>query len=174
VFVLFLQLPYGAHKIIGIVVSPFAALDNRSNNVTSILAGHPDLKQAVVIADPDFLLETLPYYVSNPTYLMREQRYGNVVHFTRKAQLELSLGDVLANARRLRQETGRSVVFLLSKEIDPSLPAQVYREGYNWRFIVTPEQARAFQLSARLLNHHFAGAENADNDEGYYAYVMDK
>src|SRR5260370_30063238 len=116
-------------------------MNNRSHNVNSILAGHPDLKQAVVIADPDYLVETLPYYVSNPTYLMREQRYGNIVHFTRKAQLELSLGDVLNNARRLQQETGRSVVILLSREIDPSLPLQLYRERYNWKFIITPEQA---------------------------------
>jgi hypothetical protein len=170
VLVLFLQFQYSAHRIIGIVVSPLAALDNRNNNMRSILAGRPDLKQSVIIADPDFLLETLPYYVSNPTYLMREQRYGNVVHFTRNAQLELSLGDVLTNGRRLRQETGRPVVILLSHEIDPSLPAQIFTEGKNWTFIITPEQARAFQLSTRFLKHR-APAETV---EEYYAYVMDK
>jgi hypothetical protein len=171
VVVVLLQLPFSARKMIGNVMAPIAALDNRSHNVSSIFTGHPDLKQAVVIADPDYLLETLPYYVSNPTYLMREQRYGNIVHFTRKAQLELSLGDVLTNARRLRQEAGRPVVILLSQEIDPSLATQVYQEGYNWKFVITPEQARVFQLSTRLLEKHLAPA---DNDEGYYAYVMDK
>jgi len=170
VSVLLLQLRYSAEKIFGIVIAPVEALDNRSNNMRSILAGHPDLKQAVIVADPDFLLETMPYYVSNSTYLMREQRYGNVVHFTRKAQLELSLGDVLTNARRLRQATGKPVVILLSHEIDPSLPAQVYKEGYNWTFTITPEQARAFQLSTRLLKYRAP----AETDEEYYAYVMDK
>ena len=136
----------------------------------SILAGHPELKQAVIIADPDFFLETLPYYVSNPTYFMREQRYGNVVRFTRKAQLELSLGDVLTNAERLRHETGRPVVILLAHQIDPSLPAQRYQEGYNWTFTVTPEQARAFQFSTRLLKHHAP----VETSEEYYAYAMDK
>jgi hypothetical protein len=171
VLLMLLQLPYGVHKIIGIVTAPAAALDNRNHNVGSILAGHPDLKQAVVIADPDYLLETLPYYVSNPTYLMREQRYGRVVYFTRKAKLELNLGDVLANAQRLRKETGGPVVILLQQEIDPALPAQVYREGDYWKFIITPEQARAFQLSTRFLKRLSAPAES---DEGYYAYVMDR
>jgi hypothetical protein len=171
VLVLLLQSWYSAKKIIGIVSAPVAALDNRNNNVSSILAVNPELKHAVIIADPDYLLETMPYYVSNPTYLMREQRYGNVVHFTSKAQLELTLGDVLANARRLRQETGKPVVILLSDEIDPSNPAQIYKEGYSWKFMITPEQARVFQLSTHLLKHHSAPVET---NEGYYAYVLDK
>ena len=170
VLVILLQLPPSARKIVGIVSAPVAALDNGNNNIGSILAGHPELKQAVVIADPDYLLETLPYYVSNPTYLMREQRYGNVVHFTRKYRLELSLGDVLTNAKRLRQKTGRPVVILLSHEVDSSLPAQVGQEGYNWKSIATPEQARAFQLSTHLLKHR----PPAETTEEYYVYVMDK
>jgi len=170
VLLLLLQSLYSVQKIYGIVIAPVAALDNRNNNVRSILAGHPELKQAVIVADPDFLLETLPYYVSNPTYLMREQRYGNVVHFTRKAQLELSLGDVLTNARRLRQATGSPVVILLSHKIDPSLAPRVYREGYNWTFTITLEQALAFQLSTRFLKHRAP----AETTEEYYAYVMDK
>jgi hypothetical protein len=170
VLLLFLQLRFSAQKIFGIAIAPVEAWENRNNNMKSILAGHPDLQQAVIISDPDFLLETLPYYVSNPTYLMREQRYGNAVRFTRKAQLELSLGDVLNNAQRLRRESGRPVVILLEHEIDPSLPAQRYKEGYDWTFTVTPEQARAFQLSTHLLKYRAP----AETSEEYYAYVMDK
>lgn len=174
VLLLLLQLPHCIHEIIRITTDPVTTLNNRvrEESISAILAGHSGLKQAVIMADPDYLVETLPYYVSNPTYLMREQRYGNVVHFTRKAQLELSLGDVLTNARRIREETGRPVVILLSHEANPSLPAQLYQEGYDWEFSTTPEQARAFQLSTHLLKHHFGPVESPD--EEYYAYVMDK
>ncbi len=170
VLVLLLQSWYSAQKIFAIVIAPAAALDNRNNNLRSVLAGYPELKQAVIVADPEFLLETLPYYVSNPTYLMREQRYGNVVHFTHTAQLDLSLGDVLTDVRRLRQETGNPVVILLSHQIDPSSPMKVYREAYNWTFTITPEQARAFQLSTRLLEHLVP----AETSEAYYVYAMDE
>jgi hypothetical protein len=163
VLVLLLQTPGSVFKIVGIA-------HNRGSNISSFLAGRPDLKQAVIIADPDYLVETLPYYVSNPTYLIREQRYGNIVRFTRKARLDLSLDDILATARYLRQETGGPVLILLSHKVDLSLPAQIYGEGFNWRFIVTPEQAQAFQSSTRLLGH-FAPVQV---DEVYDAYVMEK
>ena len=169
VLLLLLQLPGSAYKIVQVVSARVAALPDR-NDIKSILAKYPDLRQASIVADPDFLLETLPYYVPNATYLMREQRYGNVVHFTRKARLDLSLGDVMTNAARLRKETGRPVVILLSHEIDPSLPAKVYQEAYDWTFSVTPEQARAFQSSTRLLKHRAP----AETSEEYYVYAMDK
>ena len=168
-FLLLLQSVYSVQKLFGIGVAPIA-LENRINNVNSILAGHPELKQAVIIADPDFLVETLPYYVSNPTYLLREQRYGNVVHFTRNAQLDLTLGDVLSDGRRLQQNTGKPVVILLSHEINPSLPGQVYREGYNWTFSITPDQARAFRSSTRFLEYR----ASAGTSENYYAYALQK
>jgi hypothetical protein len=173
VFVLFLllQVPYAAHKIARDVVAPGAAMHSRANTMSSIIARHAELKEAVAIADPDYLLETLPYYVANPTYLIREERYGKVVHFTPRARLNLSLGDVLDEAQRLRAQTGRPVMILLSEEVDPSLATQVYPEAYDWKFVITPEQARSFQLTTRLVEHHLAPA---DSDEDYYVYVMDK
>jgi hypothetical protein len=168
--ILVLQSAYSFETLAGNEIATIANPDNRPNNVRSILAGHPELQQAVIIADPDFLLETLPYYVSNRTYLLREQRFGNVVHFTRKAQLDLTLGDVLSDGRRLQQKTGRPVVILLSHPINPSLPGQVYREGYNWTFSITPDQARAFQSSTQFLKYR----PSAGTSEDYYAYAMKK
>ncbi len=171
VLVLLMQVPYSFGKLAEITTAPAMALANRSHNAGEIFALRPDLSNSVVIADPDYLLETLPYYVANPTYLMREQRYGNVVHFTRNARLELSLGDVLANARRLRTETGRPVVILLSRKIDASLSPAEYSEGYDWKFTTTPEQAKDFQLSTSFIAHHVAPPEI---DEDYDAYVLNK
>jgi hypothetical protein len=171
VLVVLQQVPYGVRRIVGAATDPIAAIHARSDNLGSILAAHPDLKESVIIANPDFLLETLPYYVSNPTYLLHEQRYGNVDHFTRKAKLKLSLGEVLNSAVRLRKETGRPVVILLWQKIDPSQPAQTYREAYNWEFTVTPEQAREFQQATRFLQHHNAPPGTS---EGYDVYVLDR
>ena len=174
VLLMLLQLPNGTLRIARVLANPAMALKNRGNNVSALLIGHPELQKAVVIADPDYLLETLPYYISNPTYLMRERRYGNVVHFTTHALLELRLDDVLSDAREIRRSTGRPVLILLSHRIDPSLPASIYAEGYNWKFIVTPEQALIFKLSTRFVRYSKAPPENDDGfDEGYYIYVLD-
>jgi hypothetical protein len=160
---LLLQLPAVSYKVIGIAL-------NREQNASSVFVSHPELKQAVIIADPDFLVEALPYYVSNPTYLIREQRYGNAVRFTSKALLDLSLDDVLANARRLRQVTGKPVVILLCQKIDPSQPATVYPEGYDWTLSVTPQQARTFLSSTKLIERYAP----VQTDEVYSVYVLDQ
>ena len=167
---LLLQAPYSMHQLLEAARSPLAMLKSRDNNLRSILAGRPELQQATIVADPDFLLETLPYYVSNPTYLLHEQRYGDIVHCTLHAKTELTLGDVLATAQRLRQDTGKPVLVLLSDEIGQTLPAQEYGDGYGWKLRITSDQARVFQASTHLLTHHVAPAKT---DEGYYVYVLE-
>jgi hypothetical protein len=142
---------------------------SRSHDLGALVAKRPDLQQAIIIADPDFLVEPLSYYISNRTYLMREQRFGSVVHFTRNARLQLSLDDVLANARRLRLETGKPVMILLMQRLDPSLPPQVYGEGYNWQLFTTPAQVRSFQASTRLIERFGP----ASSDESFDAYIFD-
>jgi hypothetical protein len=114
-------------------------------------------------------VEPLSYYVPNRTYLMREQRFGNVVHITRKAQLRLSLDDILADVCNLRLRTGKPVMILLAARLDPSLPAQVYRDGPDWVLVTTPEQVRAFQASTRFIKR-FAPALS---DESFDVYLFD-
>ncbi len=134
-----------------------------SRDLGAFIHSRPDLKDATLIADPDFLLEPLPYYISNPTYLMREQRYGNVVVWTRRARLRLTLGDVLETARQLQHETNKPVVILLGSPLDRLLPARVYHEAYTWEFSTTPEQELTFVGATELIgsfpmaltNEHF-------------------
>jgi hypothetical protein len=139
-----------------------------SRDLGAFIHSRPDLKGAILIADPDFLLEALPYYVSNPTYLMREQRYGNVVVWTRQARLRLTLGDVLGTARRLQHETNKPVVILLGNPLDPLLPARVYHEAYTWEFSTTPEQELAFVGATQLIGSF----PRARTNEHFDAYLL--
>jgi hypothetical protein len=167
VVLMLLQVPAGIHEVANAVRNgpPLS----RSRDLGALVAKRSDLEQAIIIADPDYLVESLPYYISNQTYLMRERRFGNVVHFTRKARLQLSLDDVLANARSLRLQTGKPVMILLTERLDPSGPPQVYKEGFDWELTTTPAQVRAFQASTRLIQR-FAPASG---DESFDAYVFD-
>jgi len=142
---------------------------SRSRDLGALVAKRSDLQQAIIIAEPDYLVEALPYYISNRAYLIREQRFGNVVHFTRKGRLQLSLDDVLTSARSLRLQTGKPVLILLTVRLDPSLPRQVYTEVFGWEFITTPAEVRTFQASTRLIER-FAPAST---DESYDVYIID-
>jgi hypothetical protein len=153
-----------------IVQAGFGGLPrSRSRDLGDFIKHRPDLEHATVIADPDYLLEALPYYIDNPTYLIREQRFGNVVAFTTKSLLNVELDDVLENARKLAQERGEPVVILLAQPLDPDQP-QGFSEGYDWRFSTTPDQVRRFLAATRLLGRF----SPALSDESFDAYLFDK
>jgi hypothetical protein len=132
------------------------------------LLSRPDLRNAIVLGDPDFHLETLVYYAANPTYFVREARYGRVVHFTRKARLNISLEDVLNAARSQARRHSRPVVILLENPVETVTAPVVWKKGYVWTLSVTPQQKRAF-LSATVRLQSFAGAST---DENYTAYLL--
>ncbi|HEX4196791.1 MAG TPA: hypothetical protein VHZ26_05060 [Caulobacteraceae bacterium] len=141
---------------------------SRSRDLAQLVEGRPDLRQAVVIADPDYLVEPLAYYVSNPLFLMREHRFGAVVRFTKHAQLTLSLADVLANARWLHAQTGRPVVILLQNRLDQIAPNTPIKEGYDWVFSATPGQIHDFEAATIRL----ARLGPAITDETFDAYQL--
>jgi hypothetical protein len=111
----------------------------------------PELQGAVLIAEPDYMLESLPYYVDNPTYLLREAKFGKVVTFTRRAQLDLSLDEILVQARRLHAETGRPVLLLLEHPLKPDAGEVVIRESYGWTFRYDAGQVRRFRADMQPI-----------------------
>lgn len=126
---------------------------SNSRTAAEIIKADPRLTDAIILAEPDFLIEPFRYYGLPRTYLLREQRFGHVVNFTRRARLKLSLGDVLETAGRLRAENGVEVVILLppTLNLEPTAPAQAYRVGYNWTFTATPDEIAAFRARTELL-----------------------
>jgi hypothetical protein len=162
---LVIQLPRGLNAIAE------AAFDlpphSRSRDFGKFVLSRPELKDAIIIADPDPLLEAVPYYINNPTYLMREQRFGSVVNYTKNARLSLDLNDILATAHNLSSERRKPILILLTQRLDPSQPATTYLEAYNWQLNTTPEQVRGFLSSTRLLIR-FAPART---DESFDVYL---
>jgi len=104
-----------------------------------------------VMADPDDLVEALPYYVPNPIWLPREQRLGSYVKFTRDARLTLGLDDLLDDARRIRTQSGHPVLVLIRERLERDGPARDVHEVYNWTLSITPEStARFLDATERL------------------------
>src|SRR5262245_20941506 len=167
-FLVMLQVPNGFRAIADAAVGnpPLS----RSSEFAALVSRRADLQDAIVIADPDFLLEPLPYYLTNRTYLMREQRFGSVVRWTKNARLSLNLDDILATARKLRIESGKPVLILLGQRLDPDQPAQIHNEGYNWQLRTTPAQVRSFLTSTQLL----ARFAIARSDESFGVFLFDR
>lgn len=139
---------------------------SRSRDLAALIQ-RENLQDAIVIADPDINLEPLPYYIGNPLYLMREQRFGNVVRFTRNVRQELDLDDYLSEARALHARFRRPVVIVLGEPLDPARPFRV-RQVHVWNFSATSVQIRRFQASTRQL----ARFGPALTDEFYEVYLL--
>jgi hypothetical protein len=120
------------------------------------------------MADPDMFLEPLPYYLPRtPLYLMRAQRFGTVVRFTKQVRLELNPDDYVAEARRLRDEAGRPVVVIVQHRLRTDAPTRT-KEINFWYFSTTPDQVRRFQAAMRKI----ADFPPVVSDETYEVYAL--
>ncbi|SCK51920.1 hypothetical protein VAR608DRAFT_5234 [Variovorax sp. HW608] len=152
-------------------IAPEGAAESRSRDLAQLIERKPELGDAIVIADPDYLVEPLPYYkLRNPTFLMREQRFGNVVTFTRDARLSLSLDEILGQARQLREANHRPVLILLRERLDPAAPARTVKESYAWQLTTSPAQVRNFLSSTHKLASF--GPVICCSDETFDVYVL--
>ena len=137
---------------------------SRGAEVASLLR-QPELANAIVMADPDPMVETLAYYTDNPLWFLRDRKFGNVVRLTEQGRKDLTLDHVLQDAVMLHQKTGRPVVFLSLLNLDE------VRKTRNMMYAntttLTPESVRRFKASTRLL----ADLRPAYTDEKYHVYV---
>lgn len=139
---------------------------SQSRNLGRLLV-RERLQDATLMADPDVLLEPIPYYASNPIFLLRERKFGKVVRFTRHARTGLTLADLLADARTIRARSGRPVVILLHHLLDETAP-HIADEGYLGTFSTTPASVRDFLASTRKL----ATLSPSVSDEIYDVYLL--
>jgi hypothetical protein len=139
---------------------------SRSADVAALLR-RPELSGAIVMADPDTMVEPLAYYVSNPFWLLRQQRFGRVVPLTSNGRSELSLDEIITDAERLHRQSGRPVVFLSHLELQ-DVRAERRVSMYSNTTLLTPESVRRLRSSARLL----ARLRPAMSDEEYEVYLF--
>lgn len=157
--------------MLGAVVVKQARFDHsQSSNVARLIAADHSLDRAIIIGDPDMLIEALPYYLpNNPVYRLREQAFGPLNHYTRHARLNMTLDEILGAATALHDRYDRPVVILLSDT--PRLDkAEIWGYGYDRmiRTRVDPPMARRFFASTMAMAHY----PPAMTDESYGVYRL--
>jgi len=70
-------------------------------------------RDAIIVPEPDFLLESLPYYAKNRIYIPREHRFGTTASWTTEANYRLSLGELLSLASDLKTRFDQPVLIVL-------------------------------------------------------------
>src|SRR5882757_391108 len=142
---------------------------SRSADLGRLIASRGELANAVIVSEPEYLVEALPYYVKNRIYLARDHKFGSVVIFSRKGKLDGDLGETLRLGRELRDTTAAPVIILLAYRLDQIAPDQVYDEGKDWRtFRASAAQIRDFRDATTVI-HRFDPAKTA---ESYDVYLL--
>jgi len=122
---------------------------------------------AVIVPEPDFMLESLPYYADHPIYLPRERRFSRTVSWTTDSSLSLSLGELLSAARDVRTRSGRDVLIVLGSNANLNGPGEqryMYGKVFSW----TAAEADEFRSSTSLVAEFRA----SEGDEDYRVYAL--
>lgn len=139
---------------------------SRSADVAKLLQ-RPELSRAIVMADPDTMLESLPYYVDNPLWMLRQQRFGKVTRLSENARHDLTLDEVLADARTLHLQTGRPIVFLSHVPLQAVRPQRT-PVMFDYSTTMTPDGVQRFRAATRQIAS-LRGLEIGD--EAYDVFV---
>jgi hypothetical protein len=137
-----------------------------------LIARTPIYHQAILMAEPDYVIESLPYYADNPLYLPREGRFNNVVSWTTASAERMSLGQLLDAAQHIQQREGRPVLLVLGHleilEADKQQAGEI-RYSYNKTFSWLAEDWSRLASVQRV-----ARFDEAMGDEVYEVYVFNE
>src|SRR5207249_12310937 len=84
-----------------------------SKAFAAVVRSHPAYRDAIIVGEPDYLMESLPYYLSNRWYSVEEGAFVRWTHFVRGRRDSLSLGTLLDSAETVARDTGAPVLLAL-------------------------------------------------------------
>jgi hypothetical protein len=164
ILLLALQLPHSAELAL---TDSIGIPQGRARDLARLLA-RDRLDNAIVIAQPDYLLDTLPYYVSNPLFFTRQREFGRIASFSKSARVDQDMDQLLGQALALQARYRRPVVILIQRDIGPGSPPTHTDLGYPGTFGTTPAQVRRFRAAA----HRIGVLQPAVSDETYVVYLL--
>ncbi len=117
----------------------------------------------IIIAEPDYVMESAMYYNYHPYYLPREKRFNTYVHFTTANNRFMSLENLHHIADSFKN-TGKTTYLILGKFFTRDT---LYRYSYN-------RQYKVDQQALMQLNSEYELLDSFNNnwycDEHYFIY----
>lgn len=139
-----------------------------SRALGAFLNGSAVYRDAIMVPEPDFSLESLPYYADNLIFFPREQRFGTTVSWTTEARERLSLGELSSVAHRIRARHRRPVLIVLGHRDLDSRKDGEKAYSYNKIFSWSSAEVADFRRSTTLV----AEFKSARGGENYRIYAI--
>jgi hypothetical protein len=143
-------------------------MDFRFKNSNANELGH-DLQlshvtERVIIAEPDYIMESVMYYFPYPFWVLREQKMARFTHFTKENKDSVSLQDVLKTGDSLAQR-GKKVDLVFGWQLPDTV--HTYHFSYNKKFYLDSVSLKQFHQDYYLYRSY---ANWIKHDEYYYWY----
>lgn len=140
--------------------------DSRSYDLSRLIHAQ-GLTESPIIANADVILEPLPYYTPNPLWLLRENKFGKVVRFSRNNRDQLDLDILLEEAGKQHRVSGKPVIILIQYRLEPGIAQPTVREGFGGTFAMPVDQVDRFLGLTRRI----ARFDPANTNESYDVYL---
>lgn len=150
----------------------FAAQDLRrpmsSSKTLAEFLAHSAYRDAIIVAEPGYYAEALPYYASNRIYFPRERRFGTTVKWSRAPQERLSLSELIDVSQQVAEHGRQPVLILLGHREVHTKPSGTAQFPYGKEFTWTESDRRRLATSTLLV----ADFASAAGDENYSAHAL--
>ncbi|MFH1282973.1 MAG: hypothetical protein ABII27_04850 [bacterium] len=139
-----------------------------SKSFAEMLNTNNMLKNAIIVGEPDYLIESILYYNKRfDIYIPRESRFGKVPSLTVRNKRIFSLKELLATAKKLKDNFNRPVVIVLGHKLSAESPFSI-QLPFNKVFNYTRESLKLFNENTVQL----ADFNKAFSDEKYKVYLL--
>ena len=105
-----------------------------SKSIGRLVKETPELKDAIMIGEPDVWLESVTYYVDNPIFIPRENRFGRYVDFGPDKR-DLSLNELIDIATELKTNHKRPFLLAIGHQLSADGPFSlnaVYSKNFTY------------------------------------------
>lgn len=151
--VLALQVNQGVHSSI----TEHTMVSSSSKDFGEFLANNTRYKDAILIGEPDYNLESMPYYVDNRIYIPREGVFKDYVSFTKKSKISISLSELLMTGLMLRETEHKPVLIVLGHLNLKNNAQQLIHFGYGSQFTWSRIQLEEFDRSTKKIASFYRG-----------------
>ena len=120
-----------------------------SKSFGNLIKGRSEFEKAIIVGEPDFYMESLPYYVDNQIYIARERRFGKYVHWG-AGKDGLSLNELLKTAIMLKNEYDRPILLMIGPRLSDQGPYEI-KYLYNTIFTYDSDSLREFRKNTTKI-----------------------
>ncbi len=133
----------------------------------SYIEANDQLKNSIIIGEPDYAIQTVAYYSDNPIYLAREKKFASYVKYSKEFQAPYRLSELLGTAKTLNETHNVPVLIVLGFFGIPEDKDRSVNVYYRGTFEMSSEEIRAFKEQTLKL----AEFNNSLGDEDYQLFL---